>query len=146
MLRLQTGSAISAIPSDCVEEACAHVQHLICDALEYAWGYELSDVLEELKRQAAVLWIVEKEGLIQGIVVTEILLYPKAKSLNIWLTAGKDLHEWKDCFASLEMYARHKGCDYIETTCRPGLEPVLKHLGLNIKRLAVAKRVDKGTH
>lgn len=146
MQRLDAGHAISAVPQVHLGETIGYVQHLIERALEFSLGYDLQDVLKRLAEGTAVLWLIEKDYIIKGIVVTEMILYPQCKSLNIWLTAGEELAEWKDCFASLEMYARHKGCKYIEAGCRPGLEPILKHLRFNIRRIAAAKLVDTGTH
>lgn len=146
MMRLDNGHAISAVPSNSVDEAWGHTCQLIEDAIEHAWGVGPADVFKRLQEGSAVLWIVEKDLKIVGIVVTEIVNYPRGRSLNIWLTAGKNLHEWKDCFASLECFARHHGCDYVETTCRPGMKHVLRDLGLKVSKLMAVKHLDRRTH
>lgn len=146
MVRLDNGHAISAVPRAYLGEARDYTDEFLEKALEHSVGYNVEDVLKRLNEGSAVLWLIEKDMVVQGIVVTEIVCYPRCKSLNIWLTAGENIKEWEECFSALEMYARHQECEFIETGCRLGLEPVLKRLGFNIRRIAALKRVDKGTH
>lgn len=146
MQRLDNGHGISAIPTSSLDEAYGHTAHLIQQALDFSIGSDLKDVMRRLKEGSAVLWIVEKDYQIKGIVITEVIIYPQCKALNIWLVAGEDIKEWQDCFASLEMYARHHNCKFVETTCRLGLKHVLKHLGLRDFRIVGIKELDTRTH
>lgn len=146
MLRLQTGHAISAVPTGMVAEAWPLVAEFLQDALDHAWGFGLDDIRLKLIKGDATLWVIEKDMVLVAAVVTEICYYPKCRALNIWLTGGEGFNQWKDCIASLEGYSRMNGCEVIEATGRPGLQRILKSLGFNVPRVVCAKFVDKVTH
>lgn len=145
-MRLPNGHAISAVPIPMLSEAWPLVMRWIDDALEHAWGYNSSDVLQKLMEGTCMLWVIEKDYDLKGAVVTEVVCYPRCKTLHIWLTGGADFQEWKECIAELEMYAKYQNCQLIEAAGRPGLQRLLKDLGFNVPRVLAAKKVDYISH
>lgn len=146
MMRLPNGHAISAVPLNIVQDAWPVVRGWINEALEAAWGYDENDVYLKLLRGDCLLWLIEKDMHVVAAVVTEISIYPRCKSLNIWLTGGAGFQEWKECLAALEGYGRQNQCEILEATGRPGLQKILKSLGFNVPRVMCAKKIDSVTH
>lgn len=143
---LENGYNVSAVPTQMAEEAWPAVQHLLVEALEYGFGYMPEDVLAKIKQGMATLWVIEKDMQIVAACVTEIVVYPRCNSLFIWLLGGADFQEWKEALASLEMYARHNRCEYMEAVGRIGMKRMLADLGFNSPRALCAKKIDHSTH
>lgn len=96
-------------------------------------GWTLDAVRAEIDAGRAVFWPMAKSA-----VVTQVLEYPKARVLRIWL-AGGDLEEIKYFLPAADNYARSVGCSEIEVEGRLGWERVLT--GYEKRRVILVKEL-----
>lgn len=99
-------------------------------AAKYTYGrFEAEDIKEGLSNKDQQLWIAFDDS-IKGAVITEIIQYPRMRTLVMHFTGGKELQSWKDpMLNTLQSYAKDKGCDSIESYGRRGWERIFKHDG-----------------
>lgn len=81
--------------------------------------HSFDDVVTALERGEAQIWPVES-----GFFITEILLYPQAKFLRIWLAVG-ERRNLQQHLIRLVFYGREQGCSRIVMEGRRGWERVL---------------------
>ena len=99
-------------------------------AAKYTYGrFEAEDIKEGLSNKDQQLWIAFDDS-IKGAVITEIIQYPRMRTLVMHFTGGKELQSWKyPMLNTLQRYAKDKGCDSIESYGRRGWERIFKHDG-----------------
>ena len=92
-------------------------------ALEYSGGtHSFLDVVEGLWNGTMQLWPADK-----GCIVTEIVVYPKKKVLNIFLGGG-ELEQILDMHENVIDWAKAQGCSALTMTGRFGWKkPLAKH-------------------
>ena len=92
-------------------------------ALEYSGGtHDFIDVVEGLYKGTMQLWPAEK-----GCIVTEIVVYPKKKMLNVFLGGG-NLEQILDMHQDVIEWAKAQGCEALTMTGRFGWKkPLEKH-------------------
>lgn len=92
-------------------------------ALEYSNGtHDFIDIAEGLYRGTMQLWPAEK-----GCIVTEIVVYPKKKALNVFLGGG-ELDQILDMHENVIEWAKAQGCECLMMTGRFGWKkPLEKH-------------------
>lgn len=92
-------------------------------ALEYSGGtHDIIDIYEGIYKGTMQLWPAEKSCL-----VTEIIVYPKKKVLNIFLGGG-DLTEILDMHDDVINWAKAQGCEALNMTGRFGWKkPLAAH-------------------
>lgn len=92
-------------------------------ALEYSGGtHSFLDVVEGLCAGTMQLWPADK-----GCIVTEIVVYPKKKVLNIFLGGG-ELEQILDMHENVIDWAKAQGCSALTMTGRFGWKkPLAKH-------------------
>lgn len=79
-----------------------------------------------------------------SVVITELVVYPRCKSLRIFLAAGK-MDEVLDIEKHLCKYARHHECKFIEHGGgRKGWQKIALRIGYNIKCPLMVKRLSDG--
>ena len=100
-------------------------------AAKYTYGrFSANDIKNDLLIKQQQLWIVFDETDTYGFVVTEIIQYPKIKTLLMHFTAGKELVKWKDVMLkNLQTFAKDNDCKIIESYGRPGWAKVFKNDG-----------------
>lgn len=91
------------------------------------------DILALLHTGRAQLWMSEDQ---RGALVTELLTYPRLKSVNYWLAAG-DLHSCMSMVPRIEAWAVKNGAKYGIGMGRPGFSRVL---GPDVEVAGVAYR------
>lgn len=90
-------------------------QHWIQAALDRDVGtHTINDVWAAIDRGDAQLW-----PLPNGVMVTDIEIYPQKKALRGWL-AGGDLQEIVASEPNIANWAKKQGCDLILIAGRPG--------------------------
>lgn len=89
-------------------------------ALDYAGGtHKPQDVAKRVLDRYAQLWV---RG--NGLIVTEIDLYPEGPVLNFWLAAG-DLDDVLDLLPDIYEWGRGRGCERATMLGRKGWGRVL---------------------
>lgn len=85
--------------------------------------YFSCDLLEMVQKDKAQLWIVtdsEKE-ILYGAALTQIVIYPRAKIMNVFMLGGKDWKKWKTNISSaMERFAYDQKCDFLQSLGRRG--------------------------
>lgn len=93
-------------------------------ALEYSGGtHSLSDVIEGITSGKMQLWPSPK-----GCIVTEIVVYPRKKMLNVFLGGG-ELDQLLDMHKDVIAWSKAQGCEAITITGRFGWKKPLKAHG-----------------
>lgn len=90
--------------------------------------WEINDVKEDLITGKRILWITidNEEEKVYGALVTEIMLYPREKILNIVLIGGDEMKKWRECFLEkITAFARSEECYALQGIGRKGWEKVL---------------------
>jgi len=92
-------------------------------ALEYSGGtHNFDDVAEALASGKMQLWPAPK-----GCIVTEIVVYPRKKVLNVFLGAG-ELDQLMDMHKDVIAWSKAQGCVAVTITGRHGWKkPLTKH-------------------
>ena len=75
------------------------------------------------------LWIGIENGLLDLVLVCEVLRYQLRTSLfiHVWATSsGQDYEPWMEHWKSIINFAKINGCDFIEAKVRKGLAKKLK--------------------
>lgn len=92
--------------------------------------YDARYIYDQAKMGAFQIWALSN-GEIEGIVVTQILVYPKTKVFFIHAAAGKGFMKYfEECTALFDWLARDSGCEFIQTLLRPGLARKMKKYGM----------------
>ena len=92
-------------------------------ALEYSGGtHNFDDVVSGLAEGKMQLWPAPK-----GCIVTEIVVYPRKKVLNVFLGAG-ELDQLMDMHKDVIAWSKAQGCVAVTITGRHGWKkPLTKH-------------------
>ena len=92
-------------------------------ALEYSGGtHDFIDVAEGIYKGTMQLWPTPK-----GCIVTEIVVYPRKRMLNVFLGAG-ELDQILDMHQDVIQWAKLQGCEALTMTGRAGWKkPLAKH-------------------
>lgn len=75
--------------------------------------------------------------------VTQILCYPKHKTLMVVHTAGDGMNEWlDDLIAAFDQFAKGMGCKFIEEYGRKGWQKTLQKRGWSPVYTVMRKEVN----
>ena len=109
------------MPDEVNDEIWDVVEPNVQRALDRNQGdMDAADVRRFVERNDMQLWVSP-----QCVGVTQIIQYPKKRVFMLFLGAGDDLEEFKQCVDQLHDYARQIGCDAVEIQGRKGWEKVL---------------------
>lgn len=121
------------VPKEYIELVWDKIESYLDGAAEYTYGrFNVEDIKEDLFNKDQQLWIAfdDESEKVYGAVVTQILTYPRIKSLVMHFTGGIELPKWKaPMLALLQEFARNNGCAVIESYGRDGWEKVFKDDG-----------------
>tara|TARA_B100002019_G_scaffold144384_1_gene124477 strand:+ start:1454 stop:1828 length:375 start_codon:yes stop_codon:yes gene_type:complete len=93
-------------------------------ALEYSGGtHNFKDVAKGIVEGNMQLWPSPR-----GCIVTEIVIYPRKKVLNVFLGGG-ELDQLLDMHSDVTSWAKHYGCEALTITGRFGWKKPLKAHG-----------------
>lgn len=99
-------------------------KHLIADALEFTGGtHTLDDIVAMIVSGRLHWWPLEN-----SFMITEVVSYPQAKHLNVFL-AGGDLNEIKLMNEALKNTALTLGCECVILSGRRGWVKALSDIG-----------------
>lgn len=103
----------------------ARCEAWIAGALEYSGGtHDLADVRAMVERGEAQFWFSANAA---G--VTEVVTYPRFKSLHLWLCGGDMGEIVSILLPAAEAWAKAQGCTMTSTAGRMGWSRVLEPLG-----------------
>ena len=114
-------------------------------ALDHSRGeIGVDDVKERLLDGRMLLWGVwhQERKQFLGLLVTEVIEYPRVKLLRVVTVAGVRLDEWGGLvLETFEKFCRKYDLDGVEAVGRKGLARVLKKLGFEERYTVVYKEV-----
>lgn len=85
--------------------------------------YFSCDLLEMVQKDEAQLWVVvdSENEVLYGAALTQILIYPRAKIMNVFMLGGRDWKKWKeDISSAMERFAHDQKCDFLQSIGRKG--------------------------
>ena len=105
-------------------------------ALEYSGGtHTFDDIVEGLTEGRMQLWPAPR-----GCIVTELVVYPRKKYINIFL-AGGELDQILDMDGDVKAWAKEQGCDAAMMSGRIGWKKPLKSLGWELLQAHFVKEI-----
>jgi hypothetical protein len=87
-------------------------------AKEHRWNAE--DILNLIMDRKLQLFVVEEDNQLISVVITEVLVYPRCKELNVFMWCGEMHNGWEDHFEQLALWAKAMGCSTMSATARRG--------------------------
>lgn len=119
----------------CLNDEIYGASDLIEMALQYCDGtHTLDDIARGIYNGQFTLWTPGGGS----VIVTEVVVYPRRKVLNIFLGAG-DMDDLINTLPALEDHARANGCDGLACSGRIGWARVLKEHGWGNSHMSVSK-------
>lgn len=105
-------------------------------ALRYSGGtHEYSDIVEAVLKGTMQLWPTPR-----GCAITEIVVYPRKKLLNVFLAAG-ELDQVTGGIEAVAAWAKSQGCQGMMMSGRRGWERILGKLGWSRLHTVMAREV-----
>lgn len=98
---------------------------MLAPALNDPQRYTIRDLFDRAMLGRVQLWVAASE--LRGVLAafaTDVLEYPRSRTLRIFLGAGTDHRAWSDKIRVLEEYARSRNCQHVEIQGRRGWERV----------------------
>jgi hypothetical protein len=123
---------VSLVPVGYIEDVWPKIEEYMAGAAKYTYGrFDAEDIHQGLYTKPQQLWVAfTKDNFVKGAVVTEVLTYPKMRTLVMHFTGGIDLKEWKpDMLEILQRFAKENGCAVIESYGREGWGKVFQNDG-----------------
>lgn len=106
-------------------------------ALGYSGGtHDFGDIVTGLERGVLQLWPTPK-----GCIVTEIVVYPKKRVLNVFLGGG-ELEQIMDMHGDVIEWAKAQGCSALTMSGRLGWKKPLEARGWRHQHASYAKEFD----
>ena len=100
------------------------------------------DVQKSVGERDMQLWAMLLDGELSGVCVTQISVWPQAKTLTAVVVAGERMNEWVSALDEmLCLFARAMGCKGIEAHGRKGWKPALSDLGWRDSSVSYWKEV-----
>ena len=109
----------------------SHIEACLAVFDEHRWLPE--DILTAIEARDMQLWVLSEAGL-KAVVVTEVINYPRARELNIFLVHGEIPGGWDEPLEKMAQWAKEEGCTHISTSGRPGVTKKFKDLGYDIRQ------------
>jgi len=114
-------------------------RYLIESALRYSGGtHSFDDVKAAILDGTMQIWPAPR-----GVAVTEIIVYPRAKSLHVFLAAG-EMDQLLDMIDAAMHWGRSQGCTAMSMTGRFGWQKVLAKHGWKPKHITLERSLADG--
>lgn len=123
---------VSYIAPEYIEVVWSKIEAYLKGAADYTYGrFNVEDIKQGLYTKPQQLWIAyDEDENVYGAVVTEILIYPRMRTLVMHFTGGIELESWKPAMLELlQRFAKDSECDVIESYGRMGWSKVFKNDG-----------------
>ena len=106
-------------------------------ALQYTGGtHEFEDIVDGIRSSRMQLWPSKR-----GCIVTEIVIYPRKKVLNLFL-AGGELDQILDMNDDIKTWAKEHGCEAATMSGRLGWKQPLEPQGWKLLYANFQKEID----
>ena len=103
----------------------------------------VEDVKQAIDTNNAQLWIWKTETAL-GIVVTQIVQYPRRKVCFIKFGTGYNAKEWAvPIITAIERFAEFSGCGAVEICARPGWIKLLESAGYGSRHILLTKELKE---
>lgn len=114
-------------------------------ALAHSAGeYIAEDLLDLALATQAQLWAALADGAVVGAACTQLIDYPRKRSLHVIALAGREFDGWAGrCVAESNAFARSQGCDFIRITGRRGWARRLRKYGYTERYRQVEKLLHR---
>ncbi len=119
------------------------IEPKIAAALEYSWGEMIpNDYGQRICDQTMQLWLIfdVKTRETIGLLLTEIVNYPRVRVCNVTLVNGERMDEWFPYLETLEDWARQQGAEQLRWQGREGFIRKLRDFGY-VKYYTVAGKI-----
>jgi hypothetical protein len=135
------------VPLEYIELVWPKIEGFLDGAARYTYGrFTVDDIKNSVLTTDQQLWVAydDKTEEPYGAVVTQVLTYPRMKSLVMHFTGGIELPKWKDQMLDLlQRFAKDNGCVVIESYGRDGWEKVFKDDGFRKRFMFYELPVEK---
>lgn len=110
-----------------VDSVWPEVAPMLEKSVTYSDGkYLLEDILKAIRSREMQLWVAVNNHGLQACCVTQIICYPRKKSMVLAFCSGIDFDQWGHFIEDLKVYAKKQGCQAMESYSRPGFEKKFK--------------------
>ena len=120
-----TNCKVILIQPDDLDVVWDEVVPLISAALEYSEGEVIpEDLVKPIKIGKMQLWVAMLEGSVIAAMITEIVVYPRKRTLRVITIAGKDgrgMNKWYGFLPLVEGFAISNNCSSLEAWTRKGM-------------------------
>ena len=118
-------------------------EHLLRFEKRSGCQFTVDEIGKAILDEEQQLWIlVDEEEKITGAIVTQVLGYPRSKSLEIMACAGKDMDDYLyDSMGAFENFARMNHCNSIRLEGRRGWSKILKPYGFEEKAIVLERNI-----
>lgn len=110
------------IQSEFVDNVWPEVEPMVDRCLrkirEFRWNAD--DIKHYLQEKEMQLWAVSDEKGLCGIIITQILVTPRARECLLFMMSGRMPDGYMDIYHQLEGWARDMQCTHITSLARPG--------------------------
>lgn len=114
-----------------------HIERVVAESRGECTVDDIRDFLHDRVMQ---LWIAyDANKAIKACMVTQIIHYPRRKLLRIVILSGEGMKDWQYGWEFVETWARHQGCDGMETFARFGFVRQCKELGFKAYYTIIGK-------
>lgn len=76
--------------------------------------WELSDIVNQILAREQQVWVSLNDGVIEAVLLTEIVTYPRRKALRFSSCVGKNWRNWAHFHAQIEEWGKAQGCNLFE--------------------------------
>lgn len=131
---------VSGVGFEKVDVFWPKVEPLIAKALDER--NTTDDVLAAIKSRDVQLWIVYSDVIIAAC-TTQIVNFPRSKTVRMLACGGSRLPEWQEQLVSVvSAWGKSQGCSHIDTPVRDGFIKTLAPLGFKKLMTLIGKKLD----
>lgn len=132
--------ALVGMPAEALNEAWPvlepFVERMLKKVREHRW--EASDIRSMIAERELQVWLKIVDRKVVGVVLTQILNFPRVRECNVFMTSGQLLDDWSESCEILIAWAAAQGCHYISALARKG---VAKTVGWDERTIYIARAI-----
>lgn len=131
---------LTGMPAAALDEAWPvlepFVERMLRKVREHRW--DAADIREMIAERELQVWLKIKDKQVVGVILTQILNFPRARECNVFMTSGELLEDWSESQDILLAWAAEQGCHYISALARKG---VAKTVGWDERTIYIARAI-----